>query len=341
VPYWLPFSDPYVTSKGRLERREMVLLRIRSKSGVEGLGEGVPLSLRGGAELEVVADELEAWGSKAREVGTGFAPLPRSGPARCAVLTAVADASAREAGLPLHAFLSPGSTARGIRCNATLISGDAESVASDARRWSEDGFEDFKLKVGPDSGVEQVRAVREAVGEDARIRLDANGTWPTSRAAEFISRIEPFDIELVEQPVPSLEGMASLRRQTGIPLVADEAVSSEAEAAEAARLDACDAVTVKLSKTGSLDPTLGGRLPTYLSSALDGPVGIAAAAHVAVTLPRSGRFSDTAQGLATARLFCASVALEDAPLEGPWLRVPPGHGLGIEIDEDSLREHRL
>jgi L-alanine-DL-glutamate epimerase-like enolase superfamily enzyme len=341
VPYWLPFSEPYVTSRGRLDRREMVLLRIRTGSGVEGLGEAVPLSLRGGDELGVVAGELEAWGNAALDRGSDETPLPRAAPARCAALTALADAAAREAGQPLHELLSPGSVARPIRCNATLGAGEADAVASEALRWATEGFADFKLKVGPDSGAAQVAAVREAVGPLPRIRVDANASWPVEHAAAFLRELGSLGVELVEQPVAGLEEMARLRASSEVPLVADEAVADAAQAERAARLGACDAVTVKLSKTGSLDPSLGGVLPTYLSSALDGPVGIAAAAHVAMTLPASGPFSDTAQGLATARLFDGSVARADAPLEGPWLTVPGGHGLGIELDEDALHRHRL
>ncbi|HVV89581.1 MAG TPA: hypothetical protein VHB53_03715 [Solirubrobacterales bacterium] len=59
VPYQLPFKEPYVTARGRLTRREMVLLRIRDEDGLEGLGEAVPLSLRGGVGIEAVVRELE------------------------------------------------------------------------------------------------------------------------------------------------------------------------------------------------------------------------------------------------------------------------------------------
>ena len=319
----------------------MVLLRVRTGSGTLGLGEGVPLSLRGGDELAVVARELEAWGRSALESGPEAAALPRSAPARCAVLTALADAAARDAGVPLHQLLAPGSVARPIRCNATLSAGEPEAVAAEALRWAADGFTDFKLKVGPDSGAAQVAAVREATGPDALIRVDANASWPVEEAAAFLLELRSSEVELVEQPVAGLADMARLRASSDVALVADEAVADASQAEEAARLGACDAVTVKLSKTGSLDAALGGALPTYLSSALDGPVGIAAAAHVAMTLPRSGPWSEVAQGLATSRLFEGSIATADAPLEGPWLSVPEGPGLGIEIDEEALRLHRL
>ena len=62
IPYALPFKEPYVTARGTLTRREMVLLRIRDEDGVEGLGEAVPLSLRGGVTIEDVVRELEGLG---------------------------------------------------------------------------------------------------------------------------------------------------------------------------------------------------------------------------------------------------------------------------------------
>ena len=61
IPFALPFGEPYVTARGTLRRREIVLLRIRDEEGVEGLGEAVPLSLRGGPGLEAVSAELRDW----------------------------------------------------------------------------------------------------------------------------------------------------------------------------------------------------------------------------------------------------------------------------------------
>ena len=85
IPYALPFRQPYVTSRGSLDRREMVLLRIRRESGEIGLGEAVPLSLRGGTALSEVTAQLERWGRHAVESGEIAFPGDFSAPARIAI----------------------------------------------------------------------------------------------------------------------------------------------------------------------------------------------------------------------------------------------------------------
>jgi len=341
IPYALPFRQPYVTSRGSLERREMVLLRVRTEDGATGLGEAVPLSLRGGTALAEVAAQLESWGRHAVEHGELAFPDGFSAPARIAVRMAIADAEAREKGIPVHELLAPGTEPRPVPCNATLTTDTPERVLAQAEDWADHGFDVFKLKLGSADDFAQVDAVRRGLGHEVSIRLDANGSWDLESAVEILARLEPLGIELAEQPVATLEEMAALRRRTGVALVADESVSTVDEAARAAELGACDAVTVKLSKTGSLDARLGGHLPTYLSSALDGPVGIAAAAHVAQTLPREGRWGEMSHGLATERLFGDTIAQEGPLLAGSTLRVPPGNGFGITIDEAALERHRL
>ena len=297
------------------------------------------MSLRGGDSLESVVADLEAWGERALGGDPGLSRI--CPPARIAAETALRDAEARRLGLPLHELLSPASTARPVPCNATLTAGGGPDVLRQAEAWAADGFEVFKLKLGTGDDVAQVKAVREGLGDSVSIRIDPNEAWPDEEAAARLAELEPFGIELAEQPVAGLAGMAKLRLSSSIPLVADESVNGERQAAEAARLGACDAVTVKLSKTGSLDASLGDHLPTYLSSALDGPVGIAAAAHVAQTLPRKGPWSRAAHGLATERLFSSTILDRDGLLDGSSLVAPQGAGLGIEIDESALEAHRL
>ena len=339
IPYALPFRQPYVTARGSLARREIVLLRIRCEHGLTGLGEGVPMSLRGGDSLEAVVSDLEAWGQRTLNGSSDLSGL--CPPARIAAETALADVEARRLEVPLYELLSPGCIPHSVQCNATLTAGEPAEVLRQAEAWAAGGFTIFKLKLGAGDDLAQVEAVRSGLGDEVKIRIDPNEAWSAGEAEARLAALEPFGIELAEQPVAGMEAMSRLRKASPIPLVADESVTSSEQAAEAARLGACDAVTVKLSKTGSLDASLGGHLPTYLSSALDGPVGIAAAAHVAQTLPREGRWSRIAHGLATERLFASTIADHDDLLDGAMLPVPEGHGLGISIDERALKALRL
>ncbi len=345
VPYALPFREPYVTARGRLERREMALLRLRSEDGLAGLGEAVPLSLRGGATLGQVVAELELLGerdaleeSTLRSAATALSP-----PARCAALTALADLRGRRA-VAEHGQ-GEGASIPPVRCNATLVAGEPAAVAADAERWAADGFRTFKLKLGAGDDVAQVRAVREAIGTDAAIRVDANGTWDLATAKRRLAEIEPYDVELCEQPVASLEEAAELAASTVIPIAADESVASRADAERAFDLGACAMTGIKLSKVGGPEAAveIAEVLPAYMTSALDGPVGIAAAAQVAATLSEAGERPGTglAHGLATQRLFASTVASVGPEIHGDMLHLPEGPGLGVEIDEQALEAHRI
>jgi L-alanine-DL-glutamate epimerase-like enolase superfamily enzyme len=349
IPYALPFKEPYVTALGVLQRREMVLLRLRDEDGVVGLGEAVPLSLRGGATLAQVVAELEEWAHHREVEGL-------SAPARCAVTTARMDLLGRRAGKGAGKGL-----AEAVPCNATLVAGRPEQVAAEAERWARDGFTTFKLKLGAETAresdirtllrsheandVEQVRAVREALGPEVRIRVDANEAWDLKTAKRTLAELEPLGIELAEQPVAGLEAMAELAASTSIPLAADESVASVDEAERAAALGACAYTGIKLSKVGGPVEALAiaDVLPAYVTSALDGPVGTAAAAQVALTLAETEHPErlHLAHGLATQRLFASTVASLECELREGMLHLPPGPGLGIEIDEEALQAHRI
>jgi L-alanine-DL-glutamate epimerase-like enolase superfamily enzyme len=347
IPYALPFKEPYVTARGVLRRREMVLLRVRDVDGVVGLGEAVPLALRGGVGLAEVVAELEGWAENRQDEGL-------SAPAKCAVAEAKMDLLGR------RAAAQGGGGAEAVPCNATLVAGEPEAVAADAERWAADGFSTFKLKLGAESvktrtesgfsrtrvnDVEQVRAVREAVGSSARIRVDVNAAWDLETAKERLGELEPFGIELAEQPVGTLEEMAALAASTSIPLAADESVASLEEAERAAALGACAYTGIKLSKVGGPEAALqiADVLPAFITSALDGPVGIAAAAQVALSLAETTHPErlHLAHGLATQRLFAETIASVECELRNGLLHLPPGPGLGVEIDGEALQAHRL
>jgi o-succinylbenzoate synthase len=344
IPYALPFREPYVTAAGSLDRREMVLLRLRSDEGLVGLGEAVPLSLRGGVTLTRVVEELLQLGEREtldEATLRGMAPT-LSAPARCAALTALLDLRGRRAATETG---STGEPSPPIPCNATLVAGDPAAVVAAAEGWAADGFSTFKLKLGTGDEAAQVRAVREALGPRARIRVDANGAWDVETAKRTLAELEPYEVELAEQPVATLEEAMEVARSTSIPLAGDESIESRGDAERAAAMEACQMTGVKLSKVGGPEEAIeiAEVLPAYLSSALDGPVGIAAAAQVAATLGEAamGGGPDLAHGLATQRLFASTIASVECGLEGDMLHPPDGAGLGVEIDEVALDAHRI
>jgi muconate cycloisomerase len=360
VPYALPFERPYVTARGRLEQREMILIRLRTDTGLEGLGEAVPLALRRGDDPAKVARRLQRSSRRLSRADVsdfeGDEPLRAAvdafvhaaagrrlpPPAAAAIETALFDLAGKAAGVPVWRLLGAERSAP-VRCNATLAAGDPPDVAAAARDWAARGFGTFKLKLGVGDDLRQVEAVRETLGPSARIRVDANGTWARDDAIAILGELEPLDVELAEQPTERLRDMAAVAAATQIPIAADESVATGKEAARAARAGACELATVKLAKSGGVGGAAGvaKHLPVYLSSALDGPVGIAAAAHAAQAIYRDSRDPELAHGLATQLLFADTIASRECELRDGALHVPDAPGLGVEIDDTALARARI
>src|SRR5262245_58055750 len=225
VPYALPFREPYVTARGRLTTRELLLVRLRA-DGIEGLGETTALSLRGGQPLEQVARELtelcapalkeaefdpdRIWSSLARCRNRGAGPQ-----ALAAVDVALHELAGRAAGEPVWRLLGAESP-RPVTCNATLGVANPSGLRAMLEPWFDAGFQTYKLKVGTPGDVAQVATARQALGADAKIRLDANGAWTVEQAAERLRSLARHTIELVEEPVAGLRGMAEIASRTRI-----------------------------------------------------------------------------------------------------------------------------
>ncbi len=360
IPVALPFRERYVTATGSLEAREMVLLRIESDDGFAGWGDAVPLSLRNGTPLEAVRDELEsacrpvleraaielaeAPAASGASLGSVLAACAGAGAgpqAVAAVEIALLDLLGHAHGVPAWVVIGA-PAARRVECNGTLGAGEPEKVAAAAEGLVASGFTTLKVKVGRGDDLDRMRAVRESCGEGVELRIDANGAWGVEEAEASLGELEGVGLQLAEQPCPAAEELAELRRRVAVPIVADESIASEADAERVAALGACDAATLKLAKVGGVRAALriAARVPSYLSSALDSPLGIAAAVHAAQALPSGGFAHRLAHGLATSGLFADNVA-DDVDLRGPGIEPPVGPGLGVEVDEQAVERLRI
>jgi len=171
----------------------------------------------------------------------------------------------------------------------------------------------IKVKVGDEPGEARVAAIRRAVGPGVRLRLDANGSWPDVDAARAaLRRFARFDVELVEDPVGSLEDLARLRRVSPIPVAAEMAIRTPEDAKRLRALGAADAVVIKPQRIGGLRAALAAAeaagIPAIASSALETSVGLAAVLAVAAALADS----PFAHGVGTAPLLARDVT--SAPL---------------------------
>jgi muconate cycloisomerase len=192
--------------------------------------------------------EFYRWGFNAR--GTGSAPRYYA-EAMTGIDLALWDAIGKAAGLPLHKLLG-GKVRERVEYFGFVQGHTASELAHHARALVRQGFKVIYLKVGRgEIDVANVRAVRKAIG-NARLRLDANEAWDMLTARRMFDRLAPFDIEFIEQPLPSATGLpalADLRANTTIPIASDQANFSPEEVYHACRIGAADVITLGLHET--------------------------------------------------------------------------------------------
>ena len=323
----IPFREPFATSGGVVAERELLLLRLEDEDGAVGHGEAAPFEPYDGVSLDSVADALR-----------GVDPVAANGlpaHARAAVEMALLDLRARR---EARAVGEPGAEA--IAVNRTLAAGPPDEVARRAREGVRAGYSCFKLKVGLPDDADRVAAVRLAIGPWPALRLDANGAWSVPEAIRMARAFAPHDIELLEQPCPTLDELREVRRSVDVAVAADESIVSSEDVARAAAEGSCDAVNVKLAASGGFTAARGALrtaadrgMDAYLSSTLDGPWGIAASLQLAA----SERVS-RACGLATLELFEARLARVIPPPTAGLQAVPQGPGLGVPLDPEAIDE---
>lgn len=208
-----------------------------------------------------------------------------------------------------------------IPVNATVPAIEAARVPEVLARFA--GCRTAKVKVAEPGqtladDIARVRAVREAMGAEGRIRIDANGLWNVDEAEHAVHALNEFDLEYVEQPCASVEELADLRRRVkymGIPIAADESVRKSSDPLAVARAKAADLLVIKAQPLGGVTHALqivtAAGLPVVVSSALDTAVGLSQGAALAAALPSL----EYDCGLGTSSLFLDDVA-ELRPVDG-------------------------
>ncbi|MBM4382872.1 MAG: o-succinylbenzoate synthase [Deltaproteobacteria bacterium] len=338
----LPLRVPLATARGAIAQREGVLLTLEARNA-RGHGEAMPLPGWPGASLA----QAEAWLQRAaphllQKCASDLLSRQIAGPplARAALECALLDLAARECGVPLAASLAKSSARQAVPVNALLSARAPHEVAREAERLAASGYRSFKLKVGAAplaEDVARVAVLREAIGAQARLRLDANGGWTEVEASAALTALARFAPEYVEEPVANIEACARLRARALVPIALDEGAGDVDTISHALALRACDVLVLKPALLGgprsarAVAARAGDAgVDVVVTSFLDSAIGVAAALHCATTLPLGER----ACGLATGALLARDLAT--LPVEGGVMRLPAGDGLGVAPDPDAL-----
>jgi L-alanine-DL-glutamate epimerase-like enolase superfamily enzyme len=337
-----------------------LLVKVHTDEGLQGLGE-VSCTPRWSGEDQFTAAhfirtilEPALCGEDPREIERlttrMHAALAGNPFTKAALEMALWDILGKAAGVPVYRLL--GGAVREFVPTKWSISGVEPERAAAIARWAvEQGFRTMKVKVGidPEQDVARVRAVREAIGPDVRLGVDANGAWTPRAAVAMIRRLCEFAIYFAEQPVPpgDVEEMAEVRRQSAIPILADESVYSAQDAIAIVRAQAAGALSVYIGKAAGIGQARkiaaiaqAAMLGCTIGSNLELGVGSAAMIHLAMATPgiTAEEFPCDIIGplYYTDEILTEPLSLRNGralPIERP--------GLGVELDEEKVRKYRV
>jgi len=324
-----------------------VFLRLHTDEGIVGCGESAPLTVFTG---ETAASAREAIVRFLAPILLGSDPLDIEAlvkkmdslagnpSAKAAVDLALHDIAGQVLGQPVYRLLG-GPCRSQVELAGALGIGPPARMAEEARGLVNEGFRVLKMKIGidPMQDVERVRAVREAVGNDVSIRVDANAAYDFKTALQVLTAIEKYRPEHVEQPVKPqcLQDMAALRRAVAIPIMADESVWSPEDAIRVIEAGAADVVGIKFSKCGGIRKALriaaiceAAGIPCHLISAFETGIGVAANVHVALAHPQISRACELSLSSLQEDPYTTGFAVE-----GSVAGKPEGPGLGVRLKE--------
>jgi muconate cycloisomerase len=368
IPIRVPIKPELAIKSGRGGSHSVspfLIVKVHADGGLIGLGE-VSCTPRWSGEDQVTA---------AHFINTYFAPLlvgetlrepadierltttftfPVAGNqfTKAGVEMALGDLLGKSLGKPVYELL--GGKVREFVSTKWSVSGVEPPKAAEIARWAAGrGFTAMKVKVGidPDGDIARVRAVREVVGPEPKLGVDANGGWPSANVAvTTIRRLhEAANIAFAEQPVPAgdHEEMATVRRQIDVPVIADESLYTLGDARALVRAKACDVFSIYIGKAGGIGPAkaiadfaVSEGIACTIGSNLELGIGSAAMLHLAIA--HRGIMPDQYPCDIIGPLFYEDDILRSPLSLDSGRAIPPDHpGLGVELDDAKVENYRV
>lgn len=298
----VPLKRPFKTALRTVERIEDVVVKITTDTGHIGYGEAPPTGVITGDTTGAIIGAIENHikqhliGLDIENFEQVMLKLERSvilnTSAKAAVDIALYDLFGQMLNVPVYKLL--GGYRAELVTDITISVNEPEEMAADSRNAVKLGYTTLKIKVGlnAEKDIERMRAIREAVGYDVKLRIDANQGWKPKEAVRMLNEMEAagLQIEFVEQPVHALdvEGLKFVTDHVTIPVMADESVFSPIDALQIMQRRAADLVNIKLMKCGGIHRALKicamaeiYGIECMIGCMLEAKISVTAAVHLA------------------------------------------------------------
>lgn len=348
----VPLIEPFTTSLGTEYTADNVLVRIITEEGIVGFGECSPyMPINGESQ-----DTCFTVGQYFAKAFIGRNPLDIAGnielmdkiiygntSIKSAFDIALYDIASQHAGLPLYRFLG-GEKNKTIITDYTVSIDEPEKMAADALKIKEQGYPAIKVKLGRNGtkDVERIAAIRAAVGNDIPLRIDANQGWRVNEAIETLNALAVYNIQHCEEPIARWKFMRlrKVKKNSPIPIMADECCGDEHDAERLIELKACDYFNIKLGKSGGIFKALKmvrmaekAGLHLQVGAMLESRIAMTAFAHFALCSEAIVHYD-----------FDTALMFKEDPvtggiqyLPGGVVEVPDVPGLGATVSNERLR----
>ncbi|HAJ14519.1 MAG TPA: mandelate racemase [Comamonadaceae bacterium] len=371
LPVSTPLKKPVIMPNTRITSIDSVVLKITADDGTVGIADSGDTSswYRGELQESIIAMICNVIAPRIllgenpchiEKIVAKMDLLVRdNNQAKATVDFALHDLKGKLLGVPVYELLG-GRTVEGARQGWVLSAGKPDDVAAEAKKAKDIGFALFKMKIGYGTiqdDIDMVHAVREAVGPDAYLTIDANGFWSYEKALHIIRKIDSAGLDLIEQPLPhwDIEGMARLRAAVRTPIYADESAQELHNIKEIIDRRAADGLFIKLQKAGGLVKAqrwltmarLAG-LPVHCGCMIGSGLEHSPAAHLWVANEWATQGLNESIGPLMIHGTMESkniepgtdISLNIPRFEGGMCYPNEGPGLGIELNDDFLVRNR-
>lgn len=341
---------PFTIATGTMRSAQNLFIRIHTSEGISGVGECSAFPMIAGETqatcFEMAKDFAGLWKDKsALAIHDRMQELDLftagNYTAKSAFDLALHDIAAKAAGQPLYRFL--GGKQKAIESDLTIGIDTPEKMAEQALAFKAKGVNIIKVKLGkyPATDVERIRHIRQSIGGDIRLRIDANQGWSYEEALKILSALAHYDIEFCEQPMRKWndEWLPELCQRSPIPLMADESVFTHHDAERLIRNKACHYINIKFAKSGGIQEAgqinqvaENNGIACMLGGMLESRLALTAKVHFAMAHDNI-RFYD----LDTCLLgHLTDPVTGGVTYQGMRLVLPESPGIGADVDETYL-----